>query len=527
MSGPLANFSAQERLRRSFAVWSLAIFGSLSSSGSVMLDHTSVWAADDPASGLAASQSLTQSGSEQTSPSKGTSDDRNSERLTRERLFQLLQSKKSQEAIERVDAALAAEPTAANYYLCYILATYLSRSDPMAAQERLERILAGLGDQLGESASTQAASCYALSAQALATLLDGRGESEKALAVLEHAREKMAALPSAMSAGLLVDSCRMLIKLDRADEAKTLMDRRVEDALGRAEQMPTLSNRLAVPTAVSSYSRLFHERYPERASQYRQRAEKLLLAALEKENAGPDDYAAYQSLEIAAAMELGESDPQAAKEILQALQQRADELKGRLADGPRKRLLPFEQTLKASLARIEAKRLQQKLIGQPAAPLEIGSVVNMQPVEWADLKGKVVLLDFWAVWCGPCIKTFPHLRKLQQEYGPRGLVIIGVTNAYGYSWDAESKHPVPRVDASLAEELAMLEEFRKEHQLEYGFIVTPPKSNYARQFGVTGIPQAVVVDQNGTIQLIRVGAGEQSASDIEAKIQELLDKPGA
>lgn len=524
MSGPSANFSAQERLRRSFALWSLAIFGSLSSSGSVMLDHTGVWAADDPANGSAASEPLAQSSDPEAKPDNTPEDDPNQKAFTREQLFQLLHAKKSQEAGERVDAALTAQPSAANYYLSYVLATYLSRSDPDAAEERLRAIVAGLKDRIDESASAQTVSSYAMSVQTLAALIDGRGESEQALTLLEDASQTMAAMPAPMSAGILAERCRLLIKLDRVEEAKAMMGKRVEDAFARAERLPTFGSRMALPVVITAYSRLFRDRYPEELSRHRQRAEKILLADLEKEDAGPDDYLAYQTLQLATAMELSESDPKGAQSILQDLQRRAAQLDERLADDQRRRLLPFEQTLRAALARIEAKLLQQELVGQPAPEFEIESVVNMQPVQWADLKGKVVLLDFWAVWCSPCINTFPHLRKLHQDYGQRGLVIIGVTRPYGYSWDAENKHPVPEADAPLDRELAMLESFRLEHRLEYGFIVTPRKSDYSRKFGVTGIPQAVVVDQNGTIQLIRVGSGEQNASDIEAKIKELLDK---
>ncbi len=140
----------------------------------------------------------------------------------------------------------------------------------------------------------------------------------------------------------------------------------------------------------------------------------------------------------------------------------------------------------------------------------------------ADLKGKVVLIDFWAVWCGPCIATFPHLQEWKEKYGEKGLVIVGVTRQYGYRWDKEQGRQVSEKDAPLDVELEMLEEFRKVHKLEHGFVVSPKESDYNRKFGVTGIPQAVLVDQNGVIQLIRVGSGEKNAEELEAKIKSLL-----
>ncbi len=93
---------------------------------------------------------------------------------------------------------------------------------------------------------------------------------------------------------------------------------------------------------------------------------------------------------------------------------------------------------------------------------------------------------------------------------------------YGYRWDSEKQTQVTEKDAPLDVELEMLEEFRKSHKLEHGFVVTPKESDYSQKFGVTGIPQAVLVDQDGVIQMIRVGSGEKNAEELEAKIKSLL-----
>ncbi len=166
--------------------------------------------------------------------------------------------------------------------------------------------------------------------------------------------------------------------------------------------------------------------------------------------------------------------------------------------------------------------MHASLIGQPAPEFEIEAVVNMPRQTLADLKGKVVLIDFWAVWCGPCIATFPHLRDWKKEYGDKGLVIVGVTRQYKYKWDKDLGKQVADKEATLEQELEMLDEFRKVHELEHGFVVTPKDSDYNSKFGVTGIPQAVLVDQEGKIQLIRVGSGEKNAHDLEEKIKSLL-----
>ena len=66
--------------------------------------------------------------------------------------------------------------------------------------------------------------------------------------------------------------------------------------------------------------------------------------------------------------------------------------------------------------RLEATRKHSALIGTKAAPLNIENWVNSSPLSESDLKGRVVLLDFFGVFCGPCIEQFPLLRELQREH---------------------------------------------------------------------------------------------------------------
>src|SRR5437879_5302075 len=70
------------------------------------------------------------------------------------------------------------------------------------------------------------------------------------------------------------------------------------------------------------------------------------------------------------------------------------------------------------------------LIGKPAPDFKGEFSLNGKPTKLSDLKGKVVLLDFWAVWCGPCVSTFPHLREWHKEYKDKGLEILGVTTYF-------------------------------------------------------------------------------------------------
>jgi hypothetical protein len=69
----------------------------------------------------------------------------------------------------------------------------------------------------------------------------------------------------------------------------------------------------------------------------------------------------------------------------------------------------------------------EALVGKPAPDFELKDLQG-QSVKLADLRGKVVLLNFWATWCGPCRQEIPHLEKLYQTYKEKGLVILGVDN---------------------------------------------------------------------------------------------------
>jgi cytochrome c biogenesis protein CcmG, thiol:disulfide interchange protein DsbE len=76
----------------------------------------------------------------------------------------------------------------------------------------------------------------------------------------------------------------------------------------------------------------------------------------------------------------------------------------------------------------EKRELKDQLEGKDPPELQVENWLNTdgKPLKLADLKGKVVVLDFWGVWCGPCRAAMPHLKELYAQHKDEGLVVIGV-----------------------------------------------------------------------------------------------------
>lgn len=172
---------------------------------------------------------------------------------------------------------------------------------------------------------------------------------------------------------------------------------------------------------------------------------------------------------------------------------------------------------------IEKGREYLPLIGKDAAPLAVKTWVNGTPLTAGDLKDKVVLLDFWAVWCGPCIATFPHLREWHEKYADKGLVIIGLTSYYDYRWDDEAGYAARGTgEVSDEEEEATLKKFADYYHLKHRFAIQEEGNSLSDYYGVSGIPHVVVLDKQGKVRMIRVGSGKQNAQDIDELLAELL-----
>ena len=121
--------------------------------------------------------------------------------------------------------------------------------------------------------------------------------------------------------------------------------------------------------------------------------------------------------------------------------------------------------------------------------------LNLEP-----LKGKVVYLDFWASWCGPCRSSFPWMNSMQKKYEKDGLVVVAV------NLDQEPE---------LAEEF--IAEMGPEFRIEYD-----SEGELAGKFGVSAMPTSYLIGRDGEIRVRHLGFHDKKRAAFEQEIQTLL-----
>jgi thiol-disulfide isomerase/thioredoxin len=161
---------------------------------------------------------------------------------------------------------------------------------------------------------------------------------------------------------------------------------------------------------------------------------------------------------------------------------------------------------------VEAAFQRARLLGAEAPEIVAVEYIDMQRTNVSDLKGKVILLDFLAHWCAPCIASFPELGVWKKKYEASGLVVLGITSYYGFFGSREKVSP--------AEELAELKSLKEKHQVKFGFIVGPRGNETA--YGIAGLPAYGLIDRNGRVRYLEPGKTKR----LEQMIQRLVHEPG-
>lgn len=223
-------------------------------------------------------------------------------------------------------------------------------------------------------------------------------------------------------------------------------------------------------------------------------------------------------------------------------------------------LAQAERTLRSAefaLKRYGGARKPFEMLGRPVPTWTLSKAFGTCE-QVTDLKGKVVILDFWATWCPWCIKSFPAIRDLLRDYEARGLVVVGVTASSNavfeqrYDLDEDLKHKLPagerpKVTARLAtkknpadgkqyfgakdyptREQEVIADFIKNHAMTWP-VVMIDKTEPGPKYALGGWPHAVVIDRAGNVRYFKSGAllrdRKEAVATFRKLIEDLLKEP--
>jgi len=148
-------------------------------------------------------------------------------------------------------------------------------------------------------------------------------------------------------------------------------------------------------------------------------------------------------------------------------------------------------------------KMKEKKLG--AAPdFTLQTLDGSGSVTLSDLKGKVVVLDFWATWCGPCRRGLPLLNEYDAEYGS-DLVKVFAVNV----WERGDKK----------QWLEAVQTFWKDNKYKTAVLLASEDKSLSEKYGVTGIPTTVVIDTNGNIFEIHKGFTSEMISDLKRSVE--------
>jgi cytochrome c biogenesis protein CcmG, thiol:disulfide interchange protein DsbE len=136
--------------------------------------------------------------------------------------------------------------------------------------------------------------------------------------------------------------------------------------------------------------------------------------------------------------------------------------------------------------------------GQPAPTIKVVTTSG-QTVTLANYRGYVLIIDFFASWCHPCVKSIPHLIEINNKYGKKGLQVLGL---------------------SLDEDKDDLVDFITPKRLNYPVALADEELQTA--YGLRSIPTLVLIDKKGVVADVYLGLNDESVKGLEAMIKKLL-----
>ncbi|MEY2394992.1 MAG: hypothetical protein QOF94_1337, partial [Acidobacteriaceae bacterium] len=161
----------------------------------------------------------------------------------------------------------------------------------------------------------------------------------------------------------------------------------------------------------------------------------------------------------------------------------------------RKDLVAYRST--SIRTRIQKNINMLALEGKPAPPLEEREYLGLKPATLASLRGKPVLLFFWAHWCGDCKEEGPILAQIEKEYANKRLKVVAPTQRYGYVARGEEAGP--------ADELKYIDEIRHKFYGDLLNVPAPISEENFKNYGASTTPTLVLIDRQGIVRMYHPG----------------------
>ena len=169
-------------------------------------------------------------------------------------------------------------------------------------------------------------------------------------------------------------------------------------------------------------------------------------------------------------------------------------------------------------ARLQKNAHMLSLVGSEAVPLDTSEFLGDVRASLEDLRGRPLVLFFWAHWCPDCKAQAPSIAALMNEFGDRGLQVVAPTQRYGYT---ETRGVV----AGRDEERAHIEAVQREFYPFLSGVPMPLSQANFRNYGVSSTPTLALVDREGVVRLYNPGNLDEAT--LRAEVQALVNEPAA